>query len=160
MTGKGPRSRGRGELEPLADLIDQLGSAGRFTGEATGLGSDPVIGSPHRLGKASCTVQLLVGAAGAAIWEARGGTRTDISMDIIHGLHYMHLTHYVEQSGYPSNVGAEFVDCGNNKQSFAREVARWNAEDLGRRAMILCAGNRWCAGGPARDVAGQAEGMS
>ena len=80
MTGKDPRSRGRGELEPLADLIDQLGSAGRFTGEA--------------------------------------------------------------------------------KQSFAREVARWNAEDLGRRAMILCAGNRRCAGGLARGAAGQAEGMS
>ena len=69
----------------------------------------------------------------------------------------------MEQSGYPSNVGAEFVqvngifatrdgrylmlesgppyrkllngylnffDCGNNRQSFAREVATWNAEDL------------------------------
>ena len=59
MTGKDPRSRGRGELEPLADLIDQLGSAGRFTGEATGLGSDPVISSPHRLGAASCIAQLL-----------------------------------------------------------------------------------------------------
>lgn len=67
------------------------------------------------------------------------------------------------QSGYSSNVGAEFVavngvfptrdggylmleagppyqkllngylnffDCGNTKQSFAREVAKWNAEDL------------------------------
>ena len=66
-------------------------------------------------------------------------------------------------NGYPSNVGAEFVqvngifatrdgryimleagppyqkllngylnffDCGNKKQSFAREVAKWNAEDL------------------------------
>ncbi|MEV0714843.1 CoA transferase [Asanoa sp. NPDC050611] len=67
------------------------------------------------------------------------------------------------QAGYPSNVGAEFVevngvfetrdggyvmleagppyqkllngylnffDCGNRKQSFAREVARWEADDL------------------------------
>jgi hypothetical protein len=110
MTGKGPRSLGRGELEPLADLIEQLGLAGRFTGEATGLGSDPVIRSPHRLGEASSTAQLLIGAAGAAIWEARGDTRTDISMDIIHGLHDLHPTHYVEQSGHPSNVGAEFVE--------------------------------------------------
>jgi len=79
------------------------------------------------------------------------------------GVHYLHQTHYVEQSGYPSSVGAEFVevngifatrdgryimleagppyqkllngylnffDCGNKKQSFAREVAKWNAEDL------------------------------
>ena len=31
-------------------------------------------------------------------------------MDIIHALHYLHQTHYVEQSGYPSSVGAEFVE--------------------------------------------------
>ena len=163
MREKGARSLGRGELEPLADLIEQLGLAGHFSGDAVTHGSDPVIRSPHRLGEASCTAQLLIGTAGAAIWEARGGARTDISMDIIHALHHMHPTHYVRQSGYPSSVGAEFVevngifptrdgryimleagppyqkllsgylnffDCGNNKQSFAREVAKWSAEDL------------------------------
>ena len=163
MTGNGARSLGRGDLQPLADLIEQLGLAEHFSGDAVMHGSDPVIRSPHRLGEASCTAQLLIGAAGAAIWEARGGTRTDISIDVIHGLHYLHPTHYIEQSGYPSNVGAEFVavngvfptrdgryimleagppyqkllngylnffDCGNNKDSFAREVAKWNAEDL------------------------------
>jgi len=84
-------------------------------------------------------------------------------MDIIHALHHLHPTHYVAQAGYPSSVGAEFVeangifptrdgryimleagppyqkllsgclnlfDCGNNRESFAREVAKWNAEDL------------------------------
>src|SRR5215470_5300678 len=163
MTGQDARSLVRGELEPLADLIDQLGLAGHFSGDAVIHGNDPVIRSPHRLGEASCTVQLLIGAAGAAVWEARGGGRTDISIDIIHGLHYLHPTHYIEQSGYPSSVGAEFVavngvfptrdgryimleagppyqkllngylnffDCGNNKESFAREVAKWDAEHL------------------------------
>ena len=163
MTEMGARSLRRGELEPLADLIEQLGLTGHFSGDAVMHGNDPVIRSPHRLGAASCTAQLLIGAAGAAIWEARGGTRTDISVDIIHALHYLHQTHYVGQAGYPSSVGAEFVevngifptrdgryimleagppyqkllngylnffDCGNNKQSFAREVAKWNAEDL------------------------------
>ncbi|MGW5362486.1 CoA transferase [Actinopolymorpha pittospori] len=163
MTGEDARSLGRGELKPLADLVDLLGLAGRFTGEATVFGSDPVICSPHRLGEASCTAQLLIGVAGAAIWEARGGAPTDFSMDIIHALHHMHPTHYIQHSGYPSSVGVEFVDvngifptrdggyvmleagppyqkllngylnffdCGNNKQSFAREVAKWNAEDL------------------------------
>jgi crotonobetainyl-CoA:carnitine CoA-transferase CaiB-like acyl-CoA transferase len=163
MTGKGARSLGRGELESLADLIGQLGLTEHFSGDAVMHGNDPVIRSPHRLGEASCTAQLLVGAAGAAVWEVRGGTPTGISMDIIHGLHHLHPTHYVGHSGYPSNVGAEYVavngifqardgrhvmleagppyqkllngylnffDCGNNKQSFAREVAKWNAEDL------------------------------
>ena len=163
MTGTRVRSLRRGQLEPLADLIDQLGLTGHFTGDAVVHGDDPVIRSPHRLGVASCTAHLLIGAAGAAIWEARSGTRTDMSMDIIHALHHLHPTHYVEHSGYPSNVGAEFVavngvfptrdagyvmteagppyqkllngylnffDCGNSKQSFAREIAKWNAEDL------------------------------
>jgi len=153
----------RGELQPLAGLIDQLGLTAQFSGDAVVRGDYPVIRSPHRLGEASCTAQLLIGVAGAAIWEARGGARTDMSMDIIHGLHHLHPTHYIEQSGYPSNVGAEFVavngvfatrdgryimleagppyqkllngylnffDCGNSKQSFAREVAKWDAEDL------------------------------
>jgi crotonobetainyl-CoA:carnitine CoA-transferase CaiB-like acyl-CoA transferase len=163
MTGKGARSLERGELEPLADLIGQLGLTGHFSGDAVMYGSDPVIRSPHRLGEASCTALLLAGVAGAAIWEIRGGTPADISMDIIHGLHHLHPTHYVAHSGYPSSVGAEYVavngifqardgryvmleagppyqkllngylnffDCGNSKQSFAREVAGWNAEDL------------------------------
>lgn len=110
MTQNGVRSLGRGELEPLADLIEQLELAERFTGDATIFGSDPVVRSPHRLGEASCSAHLLIGAAGAAIWEARGGTRTDIAMDIIHGLHHLHPTHYVEQSGYPNKVRAEFVE--------------------------------------------------
>ncbi|HEX2317891.1 MAG TPA: CoA transferase [Streptosporangiaceae bacterium] len=109
MTGQGTRSLVRGELEPLAGLIDQLGLTAHFSGDAGMHGDDPVIRSPHRLGEASCTAQLLIGAAGAAIWEARGGARTDMSMDIVHGLHHLHPTHYIEQSVYPSNVGAEFV---------------------------------------------------
>ena len=157
------RSLRRGELKPLADLMEQVGLAGRFTGDATIFGSDPVIRSPHRLAEASCTAHLLIAAVGAAIWEDRGGGRTDISMDIIHGLHHLHPTHFVEQAGYSSNVGAEFVqvngvfltrdghyvmleagppyrkllngylnffDCGNQKKSFVREVAKWDAEDL------------------------------
>lgn len=163
MMDKGARSLRRGELEPLAGLIGQLGLAGHFSGDAVMYGNDPIIRSPHRLGAASCTAQLLIGVAGAAIWAARGGPHTDIAIDIIHALHYLHQTHYVGQAGYPSSVGAEFVevngifptrdgryimleagppyqkllngylnffDCGNNKQSFAREVAKWDAQDL------------------------------
>ena len=152
-----------GELGALADLLEIIGLTKHFSGDAVLHGNDPVIRSPHRLGEASATAHLLIGAAGAAIWEARGGTRTDISTDIIDALHHLHPTHYIGHSGYPSNVGAEYVaanglfqtrdgryvmieagppyqkllngylnffDCGNNKQSFAREIAKWNAEDL------------------------------
>ncbi|WP_203702495.1 CoA transferase [Asanoa iriomotensis] len=143
----------------------QVGIEAHFSGDATILGSDPVIRSPHRLAEASCTAHLLIAAAGAAIWERRGGAPTDIAMDVVHGLHHLHPTHFVEQAGYSSNVGAEFVDvngvfetrdghyvmleagppyqkllngylnffdCGNKKASFAREVAKWDSDDLVR----------------------------
>ncbi|MEV0714842.1 hypothetical protein [Asanoa sp. NPDC050611] len=87
------RSLRRGELEPLANLMSQVGLAGRFSGDATVFGADPVIRSPHRLAEASCTAHLLIAAAGAAIWEARTGASTDIAMDVVHGLHHLHPTH-------------------------------------------------------------------
>ena len=152
-----------GALQPLAALVDHLGLAPHFLGDAILHGSDPVIRSPHHLGEASGTAQLLIGIAGAAIWHARTGQQTDIVIDIIDALHYLHPTHFVQQQGRPINVGAEYVevngmflcrdnryvmleagppymkllkgylnffDCGNNKKSFAREIAKWDSEEL------------------------------
>jgi crotonobetainyl-CoA:carnitine CoA-transferase CaiB-like acyl-CoA transferase len=152
-----------GELGPLADLLDIVGLTTQFNGDAVVHGTDPVIRSPHRLGEASATAQLLVGAAGAVIWQARGGAGTDISIDILDALHHLHEPHYVEQAGYSSRSGFDlvavndvfqtrdggyvmlvagppypklldgylnFFDCGNNKESFARQVAKWDAKDL------------------------------
>jgi crotonobetainyl-CoA:carnitine CoA-transferase CaiB-like acyl-CoA transferase len=152
-----------GTLKPLAALIDHLGLAPHFLGDAVLHGADPVIRSPHRLGEASGMAQLLIGVAGAAIWHARTGQKTDIAIDIIDALHYLHPTHFVEQQGRPMNVGAEFVDvngmflcrdnrylmieagppymkllkgylnffdCGYNKDSIAREIAKWDSAEL------------------------------
>src|SRR5215831_3401653 len=107
--------------------------------------------------------QLLIGIAGAAIWYARTGQQTDISMDIIDALHFLHPTHFIQQQGRLMNIGAEFVDvngiflcrdnrylmieggspymkllkgylnffdCGYNKKSIAREVAKWDSAEL------------------------------
>ena len=152
-----------GTLKPLAALIDHLGLAPHFLGEAVLHGADPVIRSPHRLAEASGMAQLLIGLAGAAIWHARTGQKTDIGIDIIDALHHLHPTHFVQQQRRPINVGAEYVevngmflcrdnryvmleagppymkllkgylnffDCGDNKKSFAREVAKWDSADL------------------------------
>jgi crotonobetainyl-CoA:carnitine CoA-transferase CaiB-like acyl-CoA transferase len=152
-----------GDLKPLADLFDHLGLASHFPGDAVLNGADPVIHSPHHLGEASAMVQLLIGIAGAAIWHARTGQQTDIEIDIIDALHYLHPTHFIQQQGRPINVGAEFVDvndmflcrdncyvmieggppylkelkgylnffdCGYNKKSIAREVAKWDSAEL------------------------------
>ena len=98
-----------GGLAPLAEMLEIAGLATHFSGDAALLGNDPVIRSPHRLAEASATAQLLIGAAGAAIWENRAGARTDMSIDAIHALHHLHPTHYVMQAGYRQNVGAEYV---------------------------------------------------
>jgi crotonobetainyl-CoA:carnitine CoA-transferase CaiB-like acyl-CoA transferase len=152
-----------GDLKPLAALIDNLPLESNFSGDAVLKGADPVIHSPHHLGEASGMVQLLIGIAGAAIWHARTGQKTDIEIDIIHALHHLHPTHFVQQQGRLINVGAEFVDvndmflcrdnryvmieggppylkllkgylnffdCGYNKKSIAREVAKWDSADL------------------------------
>jgi crotonobetainyl-CoA:carnitine CoA-transferase CaiB-like acyl-CoA transferase len=152
-----------GGLKPLADLIDYLGLASHFPGDAVLNGADPVIRSPHHIGEASAMVNLLIGIAGAVTWHARTGQQTDIETDIIDALHYLHPTHFIYQQGRPINVGAEFVDvndmflcrdnryvmmeagppylkelkgylnffdCGYNKKSIAREVAKWDSAEL------------------------------
>jgi crotonobetainyl-CoA:carnitine CoA-transferase CaiB-like acyl-CoA transferase len=152
-----------GGLQPLAELISLLGLGTRFHGDAVLQGADPIIQSPHRLGEASGIAQLLIGIAGASIWQARTSQTTDVSIDIVDALHFLHPTHFVEQQGRSINVGAEhvavndmfltrdgkyvmleagppyakllkgysiFFDCGDDKASYTREVAKWNAEEL------------------------------
>ena len=56
-----PQSPRQVESKPLAALIDHLGLAPHFLGDAVLHGADPVIRSPHRLGEASGMAQLLIG---------------------------------------------------------------------------------------------------
>ena len=88
-----------GDLNPLANLIDHLALAQHFPGDAVLNGADPVIRSPHHLAEASGMAQLLIGVAGAAIWYARTDQQTNITIDIIDALHYMHPTHFIQQQG-------------------------------------------------------------
>jgi hypothetical protein len=47
----------------------------------------------------------------AALYYANvNSQKTDITIDIIDALHYLHPTDFVEQQGRSMNVGAEFVD--------------------------------------------------
>ena len=153
----------RGDLKPLAALVQQLGLLEHFPGDAIVWGRDPIIRSPHHLGEASAMAQLLIGIAGASVWNHRTGKTTDVAIDIVDALHFLHPTHYVQQQGRAINVGAEsvdvnnlyqcrdgryvmleagppyakllkgyvnFFDCGDNKDSFAREVLKWDSTEL------------------------------
>ncbi len=162
-TGRAEQRLSTGGLPALADLIRLLGLKGRFDGDAVLYGADPIIQSPHRLGEASGIAQLLIGSAAAAVWKARTGGSSDVGVDIVDALHFLHPTHFVEQQGRSINVGAEsvavndmflsrdgryvmleagppyakllkgystFFDCGDEKASYAREVAKWDAAEL------------------------------
>jgi hypothetical protein len=160
-----------GDLKPLATLIDRLAIGPHFPGDAVLDGADPVIRSPHHLGEASWMAQL----TNRHIWHMRTGQQTNIAIDIIEALHYLHPTHFVQQQGRMINVGAEFVevngmflcrdnryvmieggppypkllkgylnffDCGYNKESIAREVAKWDSfvleEALAKAGLPAC----------------------
>ena len=153
----------RGELKPLASLIKQIGLSDYFSGDAVVWGRDPIIRSPHHLGEASAIAQLLIGIAGASVWNHRSGKTTDVAIDIVDALHFLHPTHFVQQQGRAINVGAEsvdvnnlyqcrdgryvmleagppyakllkgylkFFDCGDSKDSYAREVLKWDSIEL------------------------------
>jgi hypothetical protein len=76
-----------GDLKPLTILIDHLILAPHFPGDAMLKGADPEICSPHHLAEASGMAQLLMGIVGAAIWYARTGQQTNITIGIIDALH-------------------------------------------------------------------------
>ena len=99
-----------GDLKPLSTIMDQVALTSHFPGDAVLNGADPVIRSPHHLAEACGMAQLLIGIAGAAIWHARTGQQTNISIDIIDALHFLHPTHFIQQQGRLMNVGVEFVD--------------------------------------------------
>jgi hypothetical protein len=93
----------------LADSIGLLGLGHRFAEGVALRGADPIIRSPQRFGEASAIAQLLIGVAAAAIWRVRTSHTTNVSIDIVDALHFLHPTHFVEQHGRAINVGAESV---------------------------------------------------
>ena len=103
------RTLGQGQLAPLRGLMDLLGLSDKFTGDAGIVGNDPVIVSPHRLGEASATAQLLIGVIVGVINQERTGRSTDVTIDIIDALHYLHPTNFIQQSGHAIDVGADRV---------------------------------------------------
>ena len=109
LSGQRERSRSRGELNALEQLLDEIGLAGRFAGEATLAGEELLVRSPHRLVEAVGTAQLLIGAAASAIWLDRTGEANDVTVDTIDALHSLHSAHFVWQGGAHLEVGAEFV---------------------------------------------------
>ena len=62
-SGQRERSRSRGELNALEQLLAEMGLSDRFSGDATLVGEDLLIRSPHRLVVAVGTAQLVIGAA-------------------------------------------------------------------------------------------------
>lgn len=164
------RSLKAGTLAELQSLIDLLNLNQHFGGDATVLGCDPLLRSPHRLAEATAYALLLEGIAAASIWKRRSGEDSSIGIELSDAIHALHSTHFLWQSGYPISVGAEYVptngifeckdgrfimieagppyaklergylnffDCGNNRDSIARCIANFKAEDLQEKLSAL-----------------------
>jgi crotonobetainyl-CoA:carnitine CoA-transferase CaiB-like acyl-CoA transferase len=163
------RRRNAGELPQLAKLQSELG-IGDHGGDATVVGTDPLVRSPHRLAEASAYAHLLEGMAAAEIWINRTGSGSSVEIELVDALHALHTTHFLRQAGYGLSVGAEYVatnglyqrrdgrylmieagppyaklergylnffDCGNNRESLSREIAKFAAEELEEKLSAL-----------------------
>ncbi|MGA7044281.1 MAG: hypothetical protein WBY71_11485 [Nitrososphaeraceae archaeon] len=64
--------------------------------------------------------QLLIGVAGAAIWYARTDQQTNITIDIIDALHYMHPTHFIQQQGRACSSASEKTCSQSNSEKKTR----------------------------------------
>ena len=99
----------QGQLPALSQLMASLGVGQYFSGNATVMGDDPVIQSPHRLGEAAASALLLDAVLASAIWEYRTGQRNDLQIDMRDALHFLHPTHFIWQSGYNMAVRPDTV---------------------------------------------------
>lgn len=166
------RSLSAGQLDPLEQLQSLLGLKENFDGEATLLGADPILRSPHRLSEATSYALLAEAMAAASIWKfrAKKAVASSIELSVYDAIHALHSTHFLWHSGYSLSVGAEFIptnglfrcrdgqyimtesgppyvklergylnffDCGNNKQSLAREIAKFDAFELQEKLNAL-----------------------
>lgn len=151
------------QLPDLEKLIKDYDLHSSFSGNVFIEGADPIIKSPHRLGSAVSTLLAFQAAAAAAIWNCRTGQQSDISLNILDAIHFLHPTHFIWQSGHHIHLGAEnvptngiyptkdgrnvmieagppypklmngylnFFDCGNNRESLGKAIAKYDAEDL------------------------------
>lgn len=110
-----------GKLQPLRDLISQIGLQNFVSGEVSLDGCDPVLRSPHRLGEAVSYALTLEAVAASALLKFRTGQENDIHLNILDAIHHLHSPHFIWQSGYKISLGAESVPtngifkCKDNK---------------------------------------------
>src|SRR6185437_2347219 len=71
-----------GTLAQLQSLLDLLKLNQHFAGDATVIGCDPLLRSPHRLAEATAYALLLEGIAAASIWKRRSGEDSSIGIEL------------------------------------------------------------------------------
>ena len=107
MSGK--RRLLNNELPELEKLMAMVGLENKFSGNATLIGSDPIIYSPHKLSEAMSYCLLLSGICTAAIWEKRTGKTVNLYVSNFNALNYLHSSHYVSQNNKLMKIGVENV---------------------------------------------------
>jgi crotonobetainyl-CoA:carnitine CoA-transferase CaiB-like acyl-CoA transferase len=151
---------------------DEHAAAVTFTG-----GSDPVLPTPFRIGKAAAATVAATGIAAAELWEERTGRRQQVSVDLRQAAASLRSGRYMRlgsgdisternsimgvyptrdkrwsylHCNFPNHRAAALSVLGvaEDRQAVAGAVARWNAADL-EEAIVAAQG----AGGMARTQA-------
>lgn len=103
------RSLQQGELLALTHLLKELNLAPYYKGGAILEGQDPILKSPHFLGEAVATALLLEAISASVIWKHRTNQDNSVKINIFDAIHYLHPVHFVWQSGYNMDLGADKV---------------------------------------------------
>lgn len=68
-------------------------------------GDDPVVASPHRLGRAAATALAAQGAAAAALWRMRGGAPQTVRVAVSDAVDALDPGSFLRQNGYHPDRG-------------------------------------------------------
>lgn len=102
------------QLGALRDLMDSIGLSTHYDGMVELIGKDPVLASPHKVGEAVSIALLLAAVATSVIWKHRTNIDNNLKIDIRDAIHYLHPVHFVWQSGYNMDLGADKVEINFN----------------------------------------------
>ncbi|VVC75457.1 Acetyl-CoA:oxalate CoA-transferase [Aquicella siphonis] len=144
----GNRYLSDGTLNPLDILLSDLGFKPYFDGILSLSGSDPILKSPHYLGEAVSYVLALDAVGAASIWKYRTGKKNNISLSIYDAIHYLHPTHFIWQSGYKIDLGAESVPtnglfrCADGRMIMIESGPPYRKLETGYLNFFNCGNNR------------------
>jgi crotonobetainyl-CoA:carnitine CoA-transferase CaiB-like acyl-CoA transferase len=115
-----------GDDAPLLALFDTLGlRSADIAGHVRITGDDPVVGGPHRTGRAAALALAAQGASLAALWQHRAGRAQDVAVDTREAVLSLNTLPFLRRNGHQafhfthdSDPLTAFFRCGDGRWLF------------------------------------------